>query len=69
MSFYSFIALSTSKEHIYEEFKRFSIEERILKWTKRHKKRNTIYTSVILIIAIVLLVFVMTSQKLNPLKL
>lgn len=48
--------------------KRFSIEERILKWTKRHKKRNTIYTSIILIIAIVLLVFVMTSQKIEPVK-
>ncbi|MDN8859421.1 CapA family protein, partial [Staphylococcus aureus] len=36
--------------------------------TKRHKKRNTIYTSIILIIAIVLLVFVMTSQKVEPVK-
>ncbi|SUM34976.1 poly-gamma-glutamate synthesis protein PgsA [Staphylococcus gallinarum] len=33
--------------------KRLSIDERVLKWTKRHKKRNTIYTSIILIAAVV----------------
>lgn len=43
--------------------KRLSIDERVLKWTKRHKKRNTIYTSIILIAAVALLVFTMTSQK------
>ncbi|MCD8829354.1 CapA family protein [Staphylococcus gallinarum] len=48
--------------------KRLSIDERVLKWTKRHKKRNTIYTSIILIAAVVLLVFTMTSQKTYPVK-
>lgn len=48
--------------------KRFSIDERVLKWTKRHKKRNSIYTSIILIIAIVLIVFAMNSEKIVPVK-
>ncbi|WP_436854405.1 CapA family protein [Staphylococcus caeli] len=48
--------------------KKFSIEERILKWTKRHKKRNSIYTGIILAIALVLLIFAVTAQKIEPVK-
>jgi len=48
--------------------KKFSIEERILKWTKRHKKRNSIYTGIILAIALVLLIFAVTAQKVEPVK-
>ncbi|AMG19447.1 capsule biosynthesis protein CapA [Staphylococcus saprophyticus] len=48
--------------------KKFSMEERILKWTKRHKKRNSIYTGIIFVVALILLVFAMTSQKIEPVK-
>lgn len=51
-----------------KQSKRFSIDERVLKWTKRHKRRNSIYTGLILIIAIILLVFVLKQQDFEPVK-
>ncbi|EJY96159.1 CapA family protein [Staphylococcus arlettae] len=48
--------------------KRFTIDERVLKWTKRHKKYNLMYTSIILIIAVVLLIFAMKAQKITPVE-
>ncbi|MDK9860007.1 CapA family protein [Staphylococcus equorum] len=51
-----------------KQSKRFTIEERVLKWTKHHKKRNSIYTGIILIGAIALLIFTMSSQEVEPVQ-
>ena len=51
-----------------KQSKRFSINERVLKWTKRHKKRNSIYTGLILLVALVLLGFVLKNQDFVPVK-
>ena len=51
-----------------KQSKRFSFDERVLKWTKRHKRRNSIYTGLILIIALILLVFVLKHQDFEPVK-
>ncbi|MGL4009749.1 CapA family protein [Staphylococcus nepalensis] len=51
-----------------KQSKRFSIDEHVLKWSKRHKKRNSFYTGIILIIAILLIVFGMKFGKSSTVK-
>lgn len=51
-----------------KQSKRFSIDERVLKWTKRTKKYNNIITGIILIIALVLLVLAIRAQSVHSVK-
>lgn len=48
--------------------KRFTIDERVLKWSKLHKRYNFILTLIILIIAVALLMFVLNTQKNVPVQ-
>lgn len=71
MSSYSYIALSTNHEQgarNNEKEKRLSPSEWLLKQSKRHKRRNTLYTAIVLLIALVLLVFAIKAIHVNPVK-
>ncbi|BBD89093.1 CapA family protein [Staphylococcus caprae] len=48
--------------------KRLSPSEWLLKQSKRHKRRNTLYTAIVLLIALVLLVFAIKAIHVNPVK-
>ncbi|MBF7018022.1 CapA family protein [Staphylococcus durrellii] len=48
--------------------KRFTIDERVLKWSKLHKRYNFIFTLIVLIMAIVFLVFILRIQKNVPVE-
>ena len=48
--------------------KKFTISERVLKWTKKTKKYNFIIMITITIIAVLLLIFAMTRQTIEPVK-
>ncbi|PTE69680.1 capsule biosynthesis protein CapA [Staphylococcus devriesei] len=48
--------------------KRLSASEWLLKQSKRHKRRNFIYTLIVLIIALVLLVFAIRAVKVEPVE-
>ena len=48
--------------------KKITISERVLKWTKKTKKHNFIIMITITIIAVLLLIFAMTRQTIEPVK-
>jgi poly-gamma-glutamate synthesis protein (capsule biosynthesis protein) len=48
--------------------KRFTIDERVLKWSKLHKRYNLLFTLLVLIAAIVLLVLILRLQKSVPVE-
>ena len=71
MSSCSYIALSTNHEQgarINEKEKRLSPSEWLLKQSKRHKRRNTLYTAIVLLSALILLVFAIRAIHVDPVK-
>lgn len=48
--------------------KRLSPSEWLLKQSKRHKRKNTLYTAIVLLVALVLLIFAVNSIKVEPVK-
>ncbi|MBF7025572.1 CapA family protein [Staphylococcus kloosii] len=46
----------------------FTIAERVLKWSKLHKRYNFLFTLIILIIALALLVWILKGQKNMPVE-
>ncbi|MGW9856397.1 gamma-polyglutamate biosynthesis protein CapA [Staphylococcus hominis] len=48
--------------------KRLSASEWLLKQSKRHKRRNFLYTFIVLVIAIVLLIFAIRAVKVEPVE-
>ncbi len=40
----------------------------MLKQSKRHKRKNTLYTAIVLLVALVLLIFAVNSIKVEPVK-
>ncbi|MDU4037959.1 MAG: hypothetical protein E7H15_11915 [Lactococcus lactis] len=48
--------------------KRLSPSEWLLKQSKRHKRKNTLYTAIVLLVALVLLIFAVKSIQVEPVK-
>lgn len=48
--------------------KKLTPSEWLLKQSKRHKRRNFLYTLIVLLVAVVLLGLAITSQKIEPIK-
>lgn len=48
--------------------KRLSPSEWLLKQSKRHKRRNTLYTAIVLLLALILLVFAIRAIHVDPVK-
>ena len=48
--------------------KRLSASEWLLKQSKRHKRRNFLYTFIVLVIAVVLLIFTIRAVKVEPVE-
>ena len=48
--------------------KRLSASEWLLKQSKRHKRRNFLYTFIVLVITVVLLIFAIRAVKVEPVE-
>ena len=53
---------------INDKEKRLSPSEWLLKQSKRHKRKNTLYTAIVLLVALVLLIFAVNSIQVEPVK-